>query len=128
MSTTGHGTAILPGLTVCRAKAVPLNQGKRDKSSTKRCTNGHNRLPHSTKRELFIKMRTMYSFLVNYGRYLYNDSVNIKSIRFFFHSFFFFFVMIMIIFCFAFTLSARDTDLTKPSLIWAVNNVIFEKS
>lgn len=57
------------------------------------------------------------------------DSVNIKSIRFFFHSFYFFVVvMIMIIFFFAFTLSARDTDLKKPSLIWAVNNVVFEKS
>ena len=56
------------------------------------------------------------------------DSVNIKSNRFFFHSFYFFVVMIMIIFFFAFTLSARDTDLKKPSLIWAVNNVVFEKS
>ena len=56
------------------------------------------------------------------------DTVNIKSIRFFFHSFYFFVVMIMIIFFFAFTLSARDTDLKKPSLIWAVNNVVFEKS
>ena len=55
------------------------------------------------------------------------DSVNIKSIRFFFHSIFFV-VMIMIIFFFAFTLSVRDIDLKKPSLIWAVNNVVFEKS
>ena len=36
------------------------------------------------------------------------DSVNIKSIRFFFHSFFLF-ATIMIIFFLAFTLSARDT-------------------
>ena len=36
------------------------------------------------------------------------DSVNIKSIRFFFHSFFFF-ATIMIVFFLAFTVSARDT-------------------
>ena len=55
------------------------------------------------------------------------DSVNIESIRFFFHSFFFF-GYDYDYFLFAFTLSARDTDLKKSWLIWVVNKVIFEKS